>query len=131
MRRRDLTAALLVLTLGACAGRDERPDEVTPSADVACPETYDHELIEDSIGPTPELPQTATGAAIELRINVLDLAAEPPAVNLSWQTVPASDLPGSDRMFMKQQVGDVIDIDGVKLEITGICEGRVTFDRPA
>ncbi|QNN82485.1 hypothetical protein H3H54_16265 [Brachybacterium sp. Z12] len=79
MRRRDLTAALLVLTLGACAGRDERPetDPIPEETDVPCPDTYDHELIEDSIGPTPELPQTATGAAIELRINVLDRAAEP------------------------------------------------------
>lgn len=142
MRRRHLTAALLVVTLGACTGRSEPPDQ-SPSADggrpdvetspeetdVTCPATYDYELFEDSIGPTPQLPLTRDGAVIELRINVLDLTAEPPAVNLSWQTVPASDLPARERVFMKQQVGDLIDIEGVELELTGLCAGRVTFDQ--
>lgn len=29
---------------------------------------------------------------------------------------------------MAQQVGDVLEIDGVRPELTGICAGRVTLD---
>lgn len=29
---------------------------------------------------------------------------------------------------MGQQVGDVLEIDGVRLEVTGICAGRVILD---
>lgn len=96
---------------------------------MTCPDTYDYQLREGVEGPDgTSLPETGSGRSIALTANVVDHTAQPPAANIAWQTAPPSDLPGRDRVFMVQRVGDVLEIDGVRLEITGICAGRVTLD---
>lgn len=96
---------------------------------MTCPDTYAYQLREGVEGPDgAAAPTTGSGGRISLTANVVDHTATPPVANIAWQTSPPSDLPGRDRVFMAQQVGDVLEIDGVRLEITGICAGRVTLD---
>lgn len=135
MRRRDLVMVPVLLGLAACT-----PDDpVAPATDgseghpeedaMACPDTYDYLLREGVEGPEgTSMPTSGSGGRISLTANVVDHTATPPVANIAWQTSPASDLPGGDRVFMAQQVGDVLEIDGVRLEVTGICAGRVTLD---
>ena len=135
MRRRDLVIAPVILGLAACApdgpvapGTDE-PVEDPEEDSMACPDTYDYQLREGVEGPDGKpVPRTDSGGRISLTANVVDHSAQPPVANIAWQTSPPSDLPGGDRVFMGQQVGDVLEIDGVRLEVTGICAGRVTLE---
>lgn len=146
MHRRHLLPALLILGLTACGPGDgeaapapsaEPIDPSMPPTEhdtqrgnsMSCPDTYDHELRNGVVGPHGStLPRTTSGARLELTANVIDDGAEPATTNIAWQTSPPSDLLGTDRVWMKQQVGDVLEVGGVHLEITGICAGRVTLD---
>lgn len=135
MRRRVILIAALVLGSTACrrgqpvVPEPEHPNSAPEEDAMTCPEAFDHELREGLAGPSSTtLPTTDSGASLELTANVVDHTAKPPTANIAWQTSPPSDVPGRDRVFMAQQVGDVLEIDGVRLKITGICEGRVTLD---
>lgn len=74
------------------------------------------------------MPKTGSGGWISLSANVVDHTATAPVATIVRQTSPPSDLPGGERVVMAHQVGDVIEIDGVRPELTGICAGRVTLD---
>lgn len=74
------------------------------------------------------MPKTGSGGRISLSANVVDHTATAPVATIVWQTSPPSDLPGGERVVMAHQVGDVLEIDGVRPELTGICAGRVTLD---
>lgn len=87
---------------------------------MACPDTITHRFPQGVVGPeTGSLPTTDSGARVELIPNVVNASDDPPFTNLAW-TVAGEPGSRGRGTAMHQHVGDVIEIDGLCLQVCSI-----------